>query len=420
MTIAKGDTQTVRLYATLNTQYATPGNATTPDLQFALDITDADALKENGSTTKLTVAGGQLPAAFTTAALEVTPGADITVAKISDNTPSATVIPVGANGMEVARFDVRSEKDAAQMQEVLFQTTQQAFDLGVQFAIFAEDGTQLTNYRGIVEETATATNTYYTHFALASSSYIDLAKDDTTSLMVYAKSNATIDALGKTNVPVNVEIIENIPGAPANVTARTKVVGKSNSADVTTDFFASAGSLVSPTHYLRRTNLNVELTQADVASATLTFSTANGKNAAISAFPIEVSSAGIDSMTVTKVEVNGSDRTYTLGGGGSTLNLNGVTYVILDTPTDISASGTTIKVTYTTVLDAAANTVDAKVRIPEVAAAATLSTMGNAPAAPAAGVVRSDKAVSSTTVGNGNWFTGYEVIGLPTATIDIQ
>jgi len=122
--------------------------------------------------------------------------------------------------------------------------------------------------------------TYYVHYQLEPSKYINLVKNTDISLIVKAKVNSNIDSANKTNKKLSVTLVKSVN----STTAKTKIVSKANSANITPSTIA----LTSNPQYIRRTTLNVSGDVATSDSYTVQLSTSNGNTAAFRVIPLEV------------------------------------------------------------------------------------------------------------------------------------
>lgn len=395
MLVPKNATKKFKLYGNINTSY-------TGNLQLNVAISDAESIKADGSTNQFTTLTNRNTAPFLVEA-----GAVFTVAKISDSTPATSVVVADVEST-IARYDFRVSKDSATIQELAFTGTAGAYNAGVEFAVFANGATTpSTNRQSLVQ----SGSDYYLSFnGLA----LPLGKDVDTSYFVKSRTSSNIDSTGKTNVAVQVTLVPSVAGT----TAKTKIISNANSSEITAGAFAIVSSKTSKVQYLRRTNLVVTSFTANAASARVTLGTNNASNAAVSKLPLEFNLAGISGVVIDRVEVAGVQKTFT--ATTPTVTANGVTVIEFTDPVDVAAAGTLVEVFYTVAIDSAAQTVTAKVRVPQ--GANTDFSMGDVSTFITTGdnLVWSDKADANTTLTNGNWFSSAKVVGLPTAYATIQ
>lgn len=395
--VPKNTTKKFKLYGNINTSY-------TGNLQLAVAISDAESIKADGSTNQF---ASSALTSKQTAPFLVEAGAVFTVAKISDSTPATSVI-VADTESSVARYDFRVSKDSATVQELAFTGTAGAYNAGVEFAVYALNATTPSSSRQSLVQSG---STYYVSFNGLS---LPLGKDVDTSYVVKSRTSSNIDSTSKTNVAVAVTLVQSVAGT----TAKTKIISNANSSEITAGAFAiSTTAKTSKTQYLRRTNLVASNFTANTASAKVTLGTNNGSNASIAMLPLEFNLAGISGIVIDRVEVAGVEKDI---ASVATVTANGVTVLEFVDPVDVSAAGTTVEVFYTVTINASAQTVSAKVRIPQGANTDFSMDDANTFGTPADSLVWSDKADANTTLTNGNWFSSAKIGGLPTAYATIQ
>ncbi len=411
MSIPVWSSVNVEVYANVVTTY-------TGSLEFKLTNFDIDAINPDWSTSKL-----DDPSDVSTVEFSVVDWAELTIAKISDNSPSSTIVPLSDEWQEIAIYDLRAEKDDALITEIAFEVPEDSVNLWAQFALFSEDWTSLTDYKWVSK---TDSGVYYVNYTFSEGKYIELKEDKTTNLVVKMKTNWTINSTWETNKKINVLLTgfdSNGSNAIYWTTAQTKVVSKSNSSDITKKLYWLAWTLKSNDMYVRKTNLNVEVESADASNLVVVLSTRNDNDAAIYQLPIEFKTAWITWISIDEVLVNWNSKDVNT----TVASVNWVTELVFTNwPVDIASNWTRIEVKYSLTLVSSANTIDAKVRVPEAKPTTSSNYFKTGTASAIASlpwedwIVRSDKSIAWVETGTANWFTSAEIVWVDTSWIDIQ
>lgn len=419
-TILKNETEVMDIYAFFNSNYNNTAG-------FDLAGIDAESIQPDGTTTIVPTSAMTSPA-FSTSLLNVVAGAQYLEVDLATNTPATTTFVIGTNEYkEIARYDVKQEFDSAAINHIMFETTQSAYDLALNFQLFIDDGTtekQIGGTASVLDENSVL----YVLFSANSSQQANkdnvmLPDTDYDLVVKMAGPNTVIDDITKTNRVVNVQPVQSVTG----VTTDSEIVSVSNNEEITSNFF-SLSPAASNDQYVRKTNLNITNFAADQTQVKFDVCTVNGNGAALHQFPLEFIAVDGGSLNIdldeNAVEVNSQVQPVAISADN--FNANTVTHVEFTNVIDIPSSGCTSIRVPMTLTNGAGDVVS--VKIPDVDTAYSSTAQGGVTATSLGdtnGIVWSDKADGGAiTTAIANWFSDADVARngtskLPTNLIEL-